>query len=69
MMAREADEIHIIGLTNALKHGCKIAYLNAAAGHHANFHEFMPNEDGPKKSDSSDILLLYRPGAFWPTDC
>ncbi|RKP18627.1 cysteine proteinase, partial [Rozella allomycis CSF55] len=56
---RDADQIHIIALSNALDVKVKVAYLDASDSK-ISFHEF-----GPENSKSlCEITLLYRPGHY-----
>ncbi|CAG8530486.1 9258_t:CDS:2 [Acaulospora morrowiae] len=62
----EADHIHVIALTKALKVPVEIAYMSGSnAMEQVNFHEFYPETEPTKEYDSlKPLVLLYRPGHY-----
>lgn len=67
----EADQIHIIGLTKALKQGITVAYLDAShSSHDPTFHRFLASDEEEDVGQELGICLLYRPGMpknMWTT--
>jgi hypothetical protein len=67
---READQIHIIALSNALEVGISVVYLDSSGSNdEVTLHRF--GEDY-KVISCSDIGLLYRPGMTlfcFPSTC
>jgi len=64
VMDQEADHIHVIALTKALKVPVEIAYMSGSdAMEQVNFHEFYPDED-VAKGTFKPLVLLYRPGHY-----
>ncbi|GBC04223.1 hypothetical protein RclHR1_05580008 [Rhizophagus clarus] len=66
VMDQEADHIHVIALTKALKVPVEIAYMSGSdAMEQVNFHEFYPDEDVEKGTvPLKPLVLLYRPGHY-----
>jgi ubiquitin thioesterase protein OTUB1 len=63
VMDQEADHIHVIALTKALKVPVEIAYMSGSdAMEQVNFHEFYPDEEVAK--GLKPLVLLYRPGHY-----
>jgi len=63
-MDQEADHIHVIALTKALKVPVEIAYMSGSdAMEQVNFHEFYPDEE-VAKGTLKPLVLLYRPGHY-----
>jgi len=64
VMDQEADHIHVIALTKALKVPVEIAYMSGSdAMEQVNFHEFYPDEE-VAKGTLKPLVLLYRPGHY-----
>jgi len=66
VMDQEADHIHVMALTKALKVPVEIAYMSGSdAMEQVNFHEFYPDEEVEKGSVTlKPLVLLYRPGHY-----
>jgi len=66
VMDQEADHIHVIALTKALKVPVEIAYMSGSdAMEQVNFHEFYPDEEVVKGTVTlKPLVLLYRPGHY-----
>ncbi|CAG8756667.1 1565_t:CDS:2, partial [Dentiscutata erythropus] len=65
-MDKEADHIHVLVLTRALKVPVEIAYMSGSdALDQVNFHEFYPEEETSKGTlPLKPLVLLYRPGHY-----
>ncbi|CAB4401264.1 cysteine proteinase [Rhizophagus irregularis] len=65
-MDQEADHIHVMALTKALKVPVEIAYMSGSdAMEQVNFHEFYPDDEGSKGTVTlKPLVLLYRPGHY-----
>ncbi|CAG8497975.1 16216_t:CDS:2 [Acaulospora colombiana] len=65
-MDQEADHVHVIALTKALKVPVEIAYMSgSSAMEQVNFHEFYPEEESTKEHPLLEpLVLLYRPGHY-----
>lgn len=62
---READQIHLIALTQTMHTGLSVAYLDATTSStHATIHRFgeESQESNELYPTVNDICLLYRPG-------
>ncbi|KAG9289148.1 hypothetical protein G9A89_022457 [Geosiphon pyriformis] len=65
VMDQEADHIHVIVLTRAIKVPVEIAYMSGSnAMDEVNFHEFYPEETGQGVIPLKPLVLLYRPGHY-----
>ncbi|CAG8433220.1 532_t:CDS:2 [Ambispora gerdemannii] len=67
VMDQEADHLHVIVLTRALKVPVEIAYMSGSnALEEVNFHEFYPDATGQQHVTvpSKPLVLLYRPGHY-----
>ncbi len=65
VMDQEADHIHVIALTKALKVPVEIAYMSGSdTMEQVNFHEFYPDEASKGDITLKPLVLLYRPGHY-----
>ena len=65
---READQIHLIALSQAMHTGISVAYLDAdISTTEATLHKFEVDSSSELYPNFDDIHLLYRPGMF--IDC
>lgn len=65
VMDQEADHIHVIALTKALKVPVEVAYMSGSSSmDQVNFHEFYPEETGKELNSPKPLVLLYRPGHY-----
>ncbi|RIA84769.1 peptidase C65 Otubain-domain-containing protein [Glomus cerebriforme] len=65
VMDQEADHIHVIALTKALRVPVEIAYMSGSdAMEQVNFHEFYPDEEAKETVTLKPLVLLYRPGHY-----
>ncbi|KAF0521035.1 cysteine proteinase [Gigaspora rosea] len=65
-MDKEADHIHVLVLTRALKVPVEIAYMSGSnALDQVNFHEFYPEDEASEGVlPLKPLVLLYRPGHY-----
>ncbi|RHZ60421.1 hypothetical protein Glove_353g6 [Diversispora epigaea] len=65
VMDQEADHIHVIALTKALKVPVEVAYMSGSSSmDQVNFHEFYPEETEKGVNSPKPLVLLYRPGHY-----
>jgi len=60
-MYKESDHIHIIALTDAIKVGTRIIYMDRCDGGKVTNHDFGIAD---ASKDSPRVDLLYRPGHY-----
>ena len=65
-MRIEADNIHIVAISNALGVNIKVANLDTSEteGGVINYHEFTPMDPVEDVANPPEIVLLYRPGHY-----
>lgn len=63
-MYQEADNVHIVAISNAFGIDINVANLDGSAGN-LNYHEFSPMIPPANESEKPPpVTLLYRPGHY-----
>jgi ubiquitin thioesterase protein OTUB1 len=63
-MARESDNIHIIGLAKATAVPIRVIYMDHSEQSSLTVHDFAATDDEPSDSFKPMITMLYRPGHY-----